>query len=479
MSHRSELIEQDILAYLKQHEEKALLRFITCGSVDDGKSTLIGRLLHDAKMIFEDQLAAIESDSKRVGTTGEKVDLALLVDGLQSEREQGITIDVAYRYFSTDKRKFIIADTPGHEQYTRNMATGASTADLAIILIDARHGVQVQTRRHSYLVSLLGIRQVVVAVNKMDLVAFDSQRFAAIVDDYRGLAEQLGLDNVHYVPLSALEGDNVVTPSVRMPWYSGQSLMSLLESVPLAEQTEAQALRFPVQYVSRPNLNFRGYAGTIAAGSVKPGDAVLALPSGRQSTVKSIVTFDGELAAAHAGQAVTLTLTDEIDLSRGEMLVAPGALPYCSSRLKAHLVWMSDTALVPGQDYLIKLGGKATTGRVEHIRERIDINTLQPERAETLALNEVGLVDVSLNEAVLFDAYDQNRHTGAFIVIDRLTNVTVGAGLIRGPLDQDVARVSEERYSDFERELNALIRKHFPHWNARDLTQLLSPREAQ
>ncbi|MBY6018313.1 sulfate adenylyltransferase subunit CysN [Halomonas denitrificans] len=479
MSHSSQLIEQDIQAYLKQHEQKALLRFITCGSVDDGKSTLIGRLLHDAKMIFEDQLAAIESDSKKVGTTGEKVDLALLVDGLQSEREQGITIDVAYRYFSTDKRKFIIADTPGHEQYTRNMATGASTADLAIILIDARYGVQVQTRRHSYLVSLLGIKQVVVAINKMDLVAFEQARFDAIVADYQSLAEQLGLSRIHYVPMSALEGDNVVSASERTPWYQGEPLMTLLENVPLTDNDAGQSLRFPVQYVNRPNLDFRGYAGTLAAGTVAVGDPVVALPSGRTSTVKSIVTFDGALPQAHAGQAVTLTLADEIDVSRGEMLVAPDSQPHHSSRLSAHLVWMSDTALVPGQEYLIKLGTKTTTGRVDRVEERVDINTLKPEAAETLALNEIGRVDVTLSEAALFDRYQDNRQTGAFIVIDRLTNVTVGAGLVRAPLESSLSRVSRARYSDFELELNALIRKQYPHWQVRDIRLDLDDEDGQ
>ncbi|GAA5186349.1 sulfate adenylyltransferase subunit CysN [Ferrimonas gelatinilytica] len=470
MNAHNALIEQDILAYLKQHEQKELLRFITCGSVDDGKSTLIGRLLHDAKMIFDDQLAALSRDSQRSGTTGEKLDLALLVDGLQSEREQGITIDVAYRYFATDKRKFIIADTPGHEQYTRNMATGASTADLAIILIDARHGVQEQTRRHSYLVALLGIRQVIVAVNKMDLVAFDGDRFDAIVADYRHLADALGLQQVQFVPLSALDGDNVVGRSARTPWYSGEPLMTLLETLPLSRDSSHLAFRLPVQYVNRPHSDFRGFAGTLAAGRVCAGDAVVAMPSGRETFVKSIVTFDGEHAEAHAGEAVTLTLADEIDLSRGEMLVAPEALPCLSTRLQANLVWMAQTPMQPKREYGIKLATQSGTAWVEVIEERIDVNTLDRHPAQLLGLNEIGSVILGSAKPLLFDRYRDNRTTGAFILIDKINHETVAAGMILNPLPEKPQRVpSGESYSEFELALNALVRQHFPHWNARDL----------
>ncbi|GAA4875157.1 sulfate adenylyltransferase subunit CysN [Ferrimonas pelagia] len=470
MNAENTLIEQDILAYLQQHEDKELLRFITCGSVDDGKSTLIGRLLHDSKMIFEDQLAAIESDSKKVGTTGERVDLALLVDGLQSEREQGITIDVAYRYFSTDKRKFIIADTPGHEQYTRNMATGASTADLAIILIDARHGVQVQTRRHSYLVSLLGIKQVVVAINKMDLVDFSEARFDEIRAEYAELAAQLGLANLHFVPLSALEGDNVVNLSSNTPWYDGQALMSLLESVAIIEDSSTLGLRLPVQHVSRPDLNFRGFAGTLASGQLQPGQSVMALPSGKTSTVKSIVTFDGEQAHAQAGDAVTVTLNDEIDLSRGEMLVSPEQQPSQSARLSATLVWMADEPMQPGREYGIKLATQSVNGWIDRVTERVDVNTFERSGAEQLALNEIGMVELSVAKPLLFDRYQDNRTTGAFIVIDKISNVTVAAGIVQGALDATLERASEQRYSAFELELNALVRKHFPHWHSRDIS---------
>lgn len=435
MSHQSELIASDIHSYLKQHENKELLRFLTCGSVDDGKSTLIGRLLHDSKMIYEDQLAAIESDSKKSGTTGEKIDLALLVDGLQAEREQGITIDVAYRYFSTAKRKFIIADTPGHEQYTRNMATGASTCDLAIILIDARHGVQTQTRRHSFIASLLGIRHIVVAVNKMDLVAFDEHRFNDIRTDYLNFSEHLGFGDVTFVPMSALEGDNVVNASTQTPWYQGPTLMNVLENVSIARDVDITRLRFPVQYVNRPDLNFRGFCGTIAAGVVRPGDPILALPSGRTSTVKSIVTYDGNLQEAFVNQAVTLTLNDEIDISRGDMLVHPDQLPQRGRRFVAKMVWMTDAAMTPGKQYDLKVGVNTSAGVVTHLFNKIDVNTLADLPAEQLALNEIGLCEITLNKEAVFDSYKQNRWTGSFIVIDRLTNVTVGAGMIERVVD--------------------------------------------
>lgn len=462
MSHASALIEQDILAYLKQHENKQLLRFITCGSVDDGKSTLIGRLLHDSKMIFEDQLAAITEDSKKVGTQGNKVDLALLVDGLQSEREQGITIDVAYRYFSTDKRKFIIADTPGHEQYTRNMATGASTCDLAIILIDARKGVQTQTRRHSFICSLLGIKHVIVAINKMDLVDYSQARYKEIQEDYLKLAGALDIPDIRFVPISALEGDNVVNTSEKLSWFRGSTLMQYLENVEI-NHAENDDFRFPVQLVSRPNSDFRGFQGTVASGSIAVGDAVRVLPSGTVSTVCEIVTFDGKQAAAHTGQAVTITLNDEVDISRGNMLVKKDALPHVSSRLRAKLIWMHDSPMKIDRQYYIKFSCKTTTGEIEKLHHRIDVNTLAEKNAELLAMNEIGLVDVSLTEAMAFDVYSKNKQTGAFIIIDRLSNLTVGAGMIEAAL---VAKVAEEEkisgLSEFEHELILLLRKHFP-----------------
>ncbi|SES69521.1 sulfate adenylyltransferase subunit CysN [Thalassotalea agarivorans] len=468
MSHQSELIEQDIEAYLKQHENKELVRFLTCGSVDDGKSTLIGRLLHDSKMIFEDQLAAIEKDSKKSGTQGEEVDLALLVDGLQSEREQGITIDVAYRYFSTDTRKFIIADTPGHEQYTRNMATGASTCDLAIILVDARRGVQVQTRRHSFICSLLGIKHVLVAVNKMDLVDYDQEVYQQIKKDYREFAENLNFDDVRFVPISALKGDNVVEESDAMSWYPGATLMKLLNTIKVEPAETFSDFRMQVQYVNRPNLDFRGFSGTVASGNIRVGDNIVALPSMKESQVKSIVTFEGELERAAQGQAITLTLEDEIDISRGEMIVRKGALPHSSKEFNAHVVWMHEDELETGREYYIKHGSKLTTGHALKIQHRIDVNTMEHSETSQLQLNEIGSVDFEVAEALHFDAYDDNKDTGAFIIVDRLTNITVGAGMIASEIDEQ----TEKSYSDFEVELNALVRKHFPHWGARDLLKV-------
>ncbi|HTN34538.1 MAG TPA: sulfate adenylyltransferase subunit CysN [Marinobacter sp.] len=436
MSHQSTLIAEDIEAYLKQHENKELLRLLTCGSVDDGKSTLIGRLLHDTKMIYEDQMASLKTDSAKMGTTGEKLDLALLVDGLQAEREQGITIDVAYRYFSTEKRKFIIADTPGHEQYTRNMATGASTAQLAILMIDARYGVLTQTRRHSYIVSLLGIRHIVVAINKMDLVGFSEDRFNEIKESYLAFATRLGLKNVYFVPISALDGDNVVSRSENTPWFTGQPLMEILETAPLSETKNLEHFRFPVQYVVRPNLNFRGFCGTIAAGVIRPGEKVMTLPSRRTSTVKEIVTFDGNLSEACIDQAVTLTLTDEIDISRGDMLVKPDEQPYVGNRFNANIVWMTDAPLLPGRLYDIKLGPTLTSGTVRKIHYQTDINTLERQaNPALLQLNEIGLCELTLNQPIAFDAYQTIHATGSFIVIDRLSNVTIGAGMIETPAD--------------------------------------------
>ncbi len=430
MSHQSDLIATDIESYLAQHERKELLRFITCGSVDDGKSTLIGRLLYDSKMLYEDQLAQLESESKTHGTVGGAFDPALVTDGLKAEREQGITIDVAYRYFSTAKRKFIIADTPGHEQYTRNMATGASTADLAVILIDARYGVLTQTRRHSFIVSLLGIRHVVVTVNKMDLVGFSQERFEEICNAYRDFAVRLDLPDLHFIPISALNGDNVVDPSANMPWYRGSTLMSFLESVYIGSDRNLQDFRFPVQYVNRPNLDFRGFCGTLASGIIRKGDEVMVLPSRRKTHVKQIVTFDGELEEAFAPLSVTLTLTDEVDCSRGDMLVRPGNVPKVSHDFDAMLVWMSAEAMVPGKTYLFKHTTLTTTGQIESLRYRVDVNTLHSSPAPDLQLNEIGRCTITLSQPIFYDAYRRNRTTGAFIIVDRISNVTVGAGMI-------------------------------------------------
>jgi bifunctional enzyme CysN/CysC len=430
VSHQSELIAEDILAYLEQHERKEILRFLTCGSVDDGKSTLIGRLLHDSKMIYEDQLESVRS--KKPGDDGE-FDLALLVDGLQAEREQGITIDVAYRYFSTAKRKFIIADTPGHEQYTRNMATGASGCDVAVILIDARQGVLTQTRRHTFIASLLGIKHVIVAVNKMDLVEFDEEVFERIRADYVRFTANLGIEDLQFIPISALHGDNVVDKSAAMPWYQGSTLMYLLENVPIASDRNFKDFRFAVQRVSRPDSSFRGYSGTVQSGIVRPGDRITVLPSGKSSTVVRIVTMDGDLDEAFPPLAVTLTLSSEIDISRGDMLVTDGALPNVEDRFDAELVWMTDEPMVPGKQYVIKHGTKQLFGRVSAIRHRTDINTLAHVPATSLALNEIGRCEFTLAEPIAFDPYEDNRETGAFIVIDRISNRTIGAGMICQP----------------------------------------------
>jgi bifunctional enzyme CysN/CysC len=430
MSHQSELIATDIDAYLKQHEHKELLRFLTCGSVDDGKSTLIGKLLYETKMIYEDQLAAIQRDSKAHGTTGSETDMALLMDGLKAEREQGITIDVAYRYFSTAKRKFIIADCPGHEQYTRNMATGASTCDLAIILIDARHGVMTQTKRHSFIVSLLGIKHVLVAVNKMDLMDYREEVFEKIKSDYRDFASRLEMVDQHFIPISALKGDNLVEKSANMPWYDGSTLMHHLENVHIASDRNLIDFRYPVQYVNRPNLNFRGFCGTIASGRISKGDVVMALPSRKTSRVKSIVTYDGELDEAFTPQSVTITLADEIDVSRGDMLVRPDNVPQSADAFDASIVWMTEEPLVPGKQYWFKQTSKMAAGSVSQLRYRIDVNTLHRQEATQLGLNEIGRCHVRLNQPLAFDGYRQNKGTGAFIVVDRITNVTVGAGMI-------------------------------------------------
>lgn len=469
MSHSSELIAEDIEAYLKVHENKDLLRFLTCGNVDDGKSTLIGRLLYDSKLIYEDQMAAIEKDSQKFNTTDQAFDLALLVDGLQSEREQGITIDVAYRYFSTDKRKFIIADTPGHEQYTRNMATGASTCDLAIVMVDARHGIQTQTRRHSYICSLLGIKHVIVAVNKMDLMDYSQEVYQKIKADYRDMATHLTIDDIRFVPISALLGDNVVTPSENMDWYPGATLMKLLETVKIDKDKNLEQMRFPVQYVNRPNLNFRGFCGTLASGIVEVGDEVKALPSGKTSRIKSIYTYDGELNQAQPGQAITLTLEDEIDVSRGDMLVHPGHEPKVTKHLDAHIVWMSDTPLRTHKEYLFKFATKSCSGKVSALPHKIDVNTLEQhaENSESLELNEIALASIFLTDNIAIDAYQSLPKTGAFIIIDRHTNVTVGAGMVDSVTDKE-AHVQRE-YSQAEKDLNAYVRKHFPEWGCAEV----------
>ena len=430
MAHVSDLIEQDIEAYLHAHEHKSLLRFITCGSVDDGKSTLIGRLLYDSKMIFEDQLAALEADSKKVGTQGGDLDFALLVDGLAAEREQGITIDVAYRFFSTDKRKFIVADTPGHEQYTRNMVTGASTADLAVILIDARKGVLTQTRRHSYLVSLLGIRKVVLAINKMDLVDYSHEIYEAIVGEYRDFARQIGLQDIVPIPVSGLRGDNITAPSSHTPWYHGPTLMGYLETVEIEDRLQHQPFRMPVQWVNRPNLDFRGFAGTIVAGTVSRGEKLRVLPSGRESRVARIVTMDGDLERAVAGQSVTLTLEDEIDVSRGDVLACASSPPAVADQFETTLVWMSDEPMLPGRPYWMKIGTKQVTATITEPKYKVNVNTLEHLAAKKLGLNEIGVCNVSLDHPIAFDPYAANRDTGGFILIDRLSNHTVGAGLI-------------------------------------------------
>ncbi|MFO7907592.1 MAG: sulfate adenylyltransferase subunit CysN, partial [Pirellulaceae bacterium] len=430
MSHQSNLIATDIHAYLKQHENKELLRFLTCGSVDDGKSTLIGRLLYDSKMIYEDQLASVQQDSRVHGTTGGQFDPALLTDGLKAEREQGITIDVAYRYFSTANRKFIIADTPGHEQYTRNMATGASTANLAIILIDARYGVLTQTKRHSFITSLLGIKHVLVAVNKMDLVDYSQEVFERIREDYRDFAARLELPDLHFIPISALKGDNVVDPSEAMPWYQGSTLLNFLETVYIGSDRNLEDFRFPVQLVNRPDLNFRGFCGTIASGIIREGDEVLALPSRKSSRVKSIVAFDGNQKEAFTPQSITLTLEDEIDVSRGDMLVRPGNVPQVEPRFDCMVVWMSENPLVIGKPYIFKHTTKMVTGAINTLRYQVDVNTLHRQEHETLHLNEIGRCGVTLSQPIAYDNYRRNRYTGAIIIIDRMTNHTVGAGII-------------------------------------------------
>ena len=431
MAHKDALIAEDIERYLQTHEQKSLLRFITCGSVDDGKSTLIGRLLYESKLIFEDQLSALQADSRRHGTQGEKIDFALLVDGLAAEREQGITIDVAYRFFSTEKRKFIVADTPGHEQYTRNMATGASTADVAIVMIDARKGVLVQTRRHSYIVSLLGIRNVVLCINKMDLVDYDRSVFEAIEKEYREFAEPLGIENIVAIPVSALEGDNITKSSARTAWYGGPTLMGHLETVDVTDASAKATFRMPVQWVNRPNLDFRGFSGQIVSGTIRPGDPVRALPSGRQSTVDRIVTFDGDLESAEAGQSITLTLKDEVDISRGDVICSGSAPAEIADQFLATILWMSDDAMLPGRQYMLKIGAQTASCQITDQRYTVNVNTLEKQAAKTLELNEIGVCNIALDRDIAFEPYTENRRMGGFILIDRMTNATVGMGLIQ------------------------------------------------
>ncbi len=461
-------IERDIESYLKEHENKQLLRFITCGSVDDGKSTLIGRLLHDSKLIFEDQLAAIKNNNKS-SATEEEFDLALLVDGLQSEREQGITIDVAYRYFATDKRKFIIADTPGHEQYTRNMATGASTADLAIILVDARYGVQTQTRRHSFITKLLGIKHLIVAINKMDLVEFSEDRYNEISKEYTTFAKELNLtSDITMIPLSALKGDNVVNRSNETPWYKGETLMGALENTQIVSHRNITHFRMPVQYVNRPNLDFRGFCGSISSGVISVGDTIVVLPSGKSSTVKEIVTYDGNLEYAYAGQAVTITLNDEIDISRGDILVKSEEQPSSAKELDVNIVWMSEDPLVTGKQYYIKRASTLTTGSIETIYHKTNVNTLENTTTDTLELNEIGFAQLSLDQSMVFDEYEHIKTMGSFIIIDRITNNTVAAGMIVKKSQISLNNTRKE-HSEFEVELNALVRKHFPHWESKKI----------
>jgi bifunctional enzyme CysN/CysC len=425
-----DLISADIEAYLTQHEYKSLLRFITCGSVDDGKSTLIGRLLYESKLVFEDHLAALEADSKKVGTQGDEIDFALLVDGLAAEREQGITIDVAYRFFSTELRKFIVADTPGHEQYTRNMVTGASTAQLAVVMIDARKGVLTQTRRHSFLVSLLGIRKIVLAINKLDLVDYSQEVFETIEASYRAFAAEIGLHDIVAIPMSALRGDNIVEASPKTPWYAGPTLVRYLETVELEEEVRAKPFRMPVQWVNRPDLDFRGFSGQIVSGTVRQGNRVRVAPSGLTSTVARIVTQDGDFAEAVAGQSVTITLTDEIDISRGDMLADAADPPGVADQFEAQIVWMSETEMLPGRSYLMKIGTRTAGVSLAHPKYKVNVNTLERAAAKTLELNEIGVCNLNVDRPIAFDPYDHNRDTGGFILIDRRTNDTVGAGMI-------------------------------------------------
>ena len=455
------LIAQDIDAYLDVHQHKTMLRFITCGSVDDGKSTLIGRLLYDSKMIFEDQLEALQADSKRVGTQGGEIDFALLVDGLAAEREQGITIDVAYRFFATEKRKFIVADTPGHEQYTRNMVTGASTADLAVILIDARKGILTQTRRHSYLAHLIGIRNIVLAVNKMDLVGYDQAVFDKIVADYAAFAQSIGISAFTPIPISGFKGDNITARSDNTPWYQGPTLMAHLESVEVdATTAAAKPFRMPVQWVNRPNLDFRGFAGLIASGSVKPGDAVRVLPSGKTSTISRIVTLDGDLDEAIAGQSVTLCFADEIDCSRGDVIAVADNPPEVSSQFEATIVWMDDEAMLPGRPYWLKIGTQSVSATVQAPKYVVNVNTMEHLAAKTLDLNAIGVAELATDKPITFEPYADNRTLGGFILIDKISNRTVAAGMLHFSLRR--AQNVHWQATDIGREAHAALKNQLP-----------------
>ena len=452
-----DIIAEDIDAYLLQHQHKSLLRFITCGSVDDGKSTLIGRLLYDSKMIFEDQLAALESDSKKVGTQGGEIDFALLVDGLAAEREQGITIDVAYRYFSTEKRKFIVADTPGHEQYTRNMITGASTADLAVILVDARKGILTQTKRHSYLAHLIGIRHLVLAVNKMDLIGYDQATYDRIVADYAAFADSIGIAAFTPMPISGFKGDNITTSSAQTPWYDGPTLIDHLDTVTLdVSEDQAGAFRMPVQWVNRPDLDFRGFSGLVASGSIAPGDAVRVLPGGRTSTIARVVAFGGDLPRAVAGQSVTLTLADEIDCSRGDVIVAAESRPEAADQFEATIVWMADDAMLPGRPYWLKLATQTVTATVQQPKYQINVNTMERLAAKTLELNAIGVGNISTDRPLVFEPYADNRQLGGFILVDKITNATVAAGMLHFSLRR--AQNVHWQATDIGREAHASLK---------------------
>jgi bifunctional enzyme CysN/CysC len=456
-----DLIAQDIDAYLLQHQHKSLLRFITCGSVDDGKSTLIGRLLYDSKMIFEDQLATLEADSKKVGTQGQNIDFALLVDGLAAEREQGITIDVAYRFFATEKRKFIVADTPGHEQYTRNMVTGASTADLAVILIDARKGVLTQTRRHSYLAHLIGIKNLVLAVNKMDLIGYDHDKYDAIVADYRAFAKSIGIEAFTPMPISGFVGDNITSKSANTPWYAGPTLMEYLESVELdVTADQAKPFRMPVQWVNRPNLDFRGFSGLISTGSIAPGDAVRVLPSGKTSTVTRVVTLDGDLEQAVAGQSVTLCLADEIDCSRGDVLSVADSPPQVADQFEATIVWMSDEPMLPGRPYWLKLATQSVSATLQAPKYQVNVNTLEHLAAKTLELNAIGVATLSTDKPIVFEPYASSRDLGGFILIDKITNATVAAGMLHFALRR--SQNVHWQALDISREVHANLKNQKP-----------------
>ncbi len=452
-----DIIAEDIDAYLLQHQHKSLLRFITCGSVDDGKSTLIGRLLYDSKMIFEDQLAALESDSKKVGTQGGEIDFALLVDGLAAEREQGITIDVAYRYFSTEKRKFIVADTPGHEQYTRNMITGASTADLAVILVDARKGILTQTKRHSYLAHLIGIRHLVLAVNKMDLVGYDQATYDRIVEDYATFSESIGIAGFTPMPISGFKGDNITATSANTPWYDGPTLIDHLDTVTLdVSEDQAGTFRMPVQWVNRPNLDFRGFSGLVASGSIAPGDAVRVLPSGRTSTIARVVAFGGDLPRAVAGQSVTLTLADEVDCSRGDVIVTADSPPEASDQFEATVVWMADEAMLPGRSYWLKLATQTVTATIQQPKYAINVNTMERLAAKTLELNAIGVANLSTDRPLVFEPYADNRQLGGFILVDKITNATVAAGMLHFSLRR--AQNVHWQATDIGREAHAALK---------------------